>query len=56
MGWLQVSTTELKRVEVLTEVLAGSRTTRVRRKSVLDVSLRQAPRLVASYVKAVAEP
>jgi transposase len=48
LGWLQMSATELKRVEVLTEVLAGRRTTESAA-GVLDVSLRQAQRLVARY-------
>jgi len=48
MGWLQMSKQELRRVEVLTEVLAGSRTTESEA-GVLGVSLRQAQRLVARY-------
>ena len=48
MGWLSVSKQDLRRVEVLTEVLAGSRTTKSAA-GVLDMSLRQAQRLVASY-------
>ena len=48
MGWLQMSKQELRRVEVLTEVLAGQRTTESAA-GVLDVSLRQAQRLVARY-------
>ena len=48
MGWLQMSKQELRRVEVLTEVLAGSRTTESAA-GVLGVSLRQAQRLVARY-------
>ncbi len=48
MGWLQMSKQELRRVEVLTEVLAGSRTTELAA-GVLGVSLRQAQRLVARY-------
>ena len=48
MGWLQMSKQELRRVEVLTEVLAGSRTTESAA-GVLSVSLRQAQRLVARY-------
>ena len=46
MGWLSMSKQELRRVEVLTEVLAGSRTTESAA-GVLGVSLRQAQRLVA---------
>ena len=48
MGWLQMSKQELRRVEVLTEVLAGSRTTESAA-GVLCVTLRQAQRLVARY-------
>ncbi len=48
MGWLQMSKQEIRRVEVLTEVLAGSRTTESAA-GVLGVSLRQAQRLVARY-------
>lgn len=48
MGWLEMSKQELRRVEVLTEVLAGGRTTESAA-GVLDVSLRQAQRLVARY-------
>jgi transposase len=48
LGWLQMSATELKRVEVLTEVLAGRRTTESAA-GVLDMSLRQAQRLTARY-------
>jgi transposase len=48
MGWLQMSKQELRRVEVLTEILAGSRTTESAA-GVLGVSLRQAQRLVARY-------
>lgn len=48
MGWLQMSKQELRRVEVLTEVLAGQRTTESAA-GVLDVSLRQAQRLVTRY-------
>jgi transposase len=48
MGWLQMSKQELRRVEVLTEVLAGRRTTESAA-GVLGVSLRQAQRLTARY-------
>ena len=48
MGWLQMSKQELRRVEVLTEVLAGRRTTESAA-GVLGVSLRQAQRLAARY-------
>src|ERR1700712_3271035 len=48
MGWLQMSKQELRRVEVLTEVLAGSRTTESAA-GVLGVSLRQAQRLAVRY-------
>ena len=48
MGWLQMSKQELRRVEVLTEVLAGQRTAESAA-GVLNVSLRQAQRLVARY-------
>jgi transposase len=48
MGWLSMSKHELRRVEVMTEVLAGSRTTESAA-GVLDISLRQAQRLVARY-------
>ena len=55
MGWLQMSKQEFRRVEVLTEVLAGSRRTKSAG-GVLGVSLGQAQRLVARYRDAVAEP
>ena len=48
MGWVQMSRQDLQRVEVLTEVLAGRRTT-VSAAGVLGVSLRQAQRLLARY-------
>ena len=48
MGWLSMSKQELRRVEVLTEVVAGSRTTESAA-GVLGVSLRQAQPLVARY-------
>ena len=48
MGWLQMSKQELWRVEVLTEVLAGRRTT-ASAAGMLGVSLRQAQRLATRY-------
>lgn len=48
MGWLRMSKQDLRRVEVLPEVLAGSRTTESAA-AALSVSLRQAQRLVATY-------
>ena len=48
MGWLQMSKQELWRVEVLTEVLAGRRTTESAA-GMLGVSLRQAQRLATRY-------
>ena len=48
MGWLSMSKQELRRIEVLTEVLAGSRTTESAA-GVLGMSLRQVQRLVARY-------
>ena len=48
MGWLKMSKQELQQVEVLTEVLAGRRTTESAA-GVLGVSLRQAQRLAARY-------
>jgi transposase len=48
LGWLSVSKRDLQRVEVMTEVLAGSRTTESAA-GVLGVSLRQAQRLLARY-------
>ena len=48
MGWLKMSKQELRRVEVLTEVLAARRTTESAA-GVLGVSLRQAQRLAARY-------
>jgi len=48
LGWVQMSRQDLQRVEVLTEVLAGRRTT-VSAAGVLGVSLRQAQRLLARY-------
>ncbi len=48
MGWVQMSKRDLQRIEVLTEVLAGRRTTESAA-GVLGVSLRQTQRLVARY-------
>ncbi len=48
MGWLSMSKQEVRRVEVLTEVLAGSRTMESAA-GLLGVSLRQAQRLVGRY-------
>ena len=48
MGWLKMSKQELRRVEVLTEVLSGSRTTESAA-GVLGVSMRQAQRLLNRY-------
>jgi transposase len=48
LGWLQMSKQELRRVEVLTEVLAGRRTTESAAGE-LGVSLRQAQRLAVRY-------
>jgi hypothetical protein len=48
LGWVQMSRQDLQRIEVLTEVLAGRRTT-VSAAGVLGVSLRQAQRLLARY-------
>lgn len=48
MGWLQMSKRDLQRIEVLTEVLAGRRTTESAA-GVLNVSVRQAQRLLARY-------
>ncbi len=48
MGWLQMSKQELRRVEVLIQVLAGRRTMETAA-GVLGVSLRQAQRLLARY-------
>ena len=48
MGWVQMSRQDVQRVEVLTEVLAGRRTT-VSAAGVRGVSLRQAQRLLARY-------
>ena len=48
MGWVQMSKRDLQRIEVLTEVLAGRRTTESAA-GVLGVSVRQAQRLLARY-------
>ena len=48
MGWVQMSKRDLQRIEVLTEVLAGRRTTESAA-GVLGVSLRQTQRLLARY-------
>jgi transposase len=48
LGWLTVSARELRRIEVLTEVLAGRRTT-ASAAIVLDMSVRQAQRLLTRY-------
>jgi transposase len=48
LGWVQMSKRDLHRIEVLTEVLAGLRTTESAA-AVLAVSVRQAQRLLARY-------
>jgi transposase len=48
LGWVQMSKRDLHRIEVLTEVLAGRRTTESAA-AVLAVSVRQAQRLLARY-------
>jgi len=48
LGWVQMSRRDLKRIEVLTEVLAGRRTTESAA-AVLQMSVRQAQRLLARY-------
>ena len=48
MGWLSVSKRDLQRIEVLTEVLAGQRTS-VSAASVLNVIVRQTQRLLNRY-------
>jgi len=48
LGWVQMSKQDLKRIEVLTEVLAGRRTTESAA-VVLNLSVRQAQRLLARY-------
>ena len=45
MGWVMMSERDLRRIEVLTEVLAGRRTTESA-VAVLDVSMRQVQRLL----------
>jgi transposase len=48
LGWLTVSARDLQRIEVLTEVLAGRRTT-TSAATVLAVSVRQTQRLLIRY-------
>ena len=48
MGWVMMSKRDLQRIEVLTEVLAGRRTTESAA-AVLDVSMRQVQRLLNRY-------
>ena len=48
MGWVTMSKQDLQRIEVLTEVLAGRRTTESAA-AVLDVSMRQVQRLLNRY-------
>ena len=48
MGWVMMSKQDLQRIEVLTEVLAGRRTTESAA-AVLDMSMRQVQRLVNRY-------
>jgi transposase len=48
LGWVQMSKRDLQRIEVLTEVLAGRRTTESAA-TILNVSIRQTQRLVARY-------
>ena len=48
MGWVTMSERDLQRIEVLTEVLAGRRTTESAA-GVLGVSVRQVQRLLARY-------
>jgi len=48
LGWVQMSKQDLKRIEVLTEVSAGGRTTESAA-AVLQISVRQAQRLLARY-------
>jgi transposase len=48
MGWISMSERDLKRIEVLSEVLAGRRTVAAAA-AVLAVSERQAYRLLARY-------
>jgi hypothetical protein len=48
LGWLTVSARDLQRIEVLTEVLAGRRTT-ASAAIVLDMSVRQTQRLLTRY-------
>jgi hypothetical protein len=55
MGLVTMSARELQRIEVLTEVLAGRRTTESAA-GVLGVSLRQAQRPVAGSAMVAADP
>ena len=48
MGWLRVSKRDLQRIEVLTEVLAGRRTTKSAA-GVLGMSIRQTQRLLSRH-------
>jgi hypothetical protein len=48
LGWLSVSKRDLQRIEVLTEVLAGRRTTKSAA-GVLGMSMRQTQRLLSRY-------
>ena len=48
MGWLSVSKRDLQRIEVLTEILAGRRTTKSAA-GVLGMSMRQMQRLLSRY-------
>jgi hypothetical protein len=48
MGWLTMSERDLKRIEILTEVLSGGRTV-VSAAAVLEISERQTFRLLAQY-------
>jgi transposase len=48
LGWVQMSKRDLQRIEVLTEVLSGRRTTESAA-ALLDVSMRQTQRLLARY-------
>lgn len=48
MGWVSMSKRDLQRIEVLTEVLAGRRTTESAA-AVLDLSVRQTQRLLTRY-------
>jgi transposase len=48
LGWMQMSKRDLQRIEVLTEVFSGQRTTESAA-AVLNVSLRQTQRLLSRY-------